>query len=118
MTTNVQHAPGPWKVLRYGNGLREGPLRIVHINSWDGRRVAEIPLTGQRSEGEREANALLMAAAPELLAAAEEVLKAPQNCEACSWPSQYEHLAGVVCIERQARDQLRAAIAKARKGEA
>ena len=67
---SAQFTPGPW---------RTGPAHVVRQQSVDGhgrrvtRFVAEAVLSAPFVEGERDANARLIAAAPELYAAVEEL---------------------------------------------
>lgn len=60
--SNAQHTPGPWKVVTFG----------MVVESADGVRVCETHAT------DREANARLIAAAPELLEALESVTRCLQ----------------------------------------
>jgi len=70
----------------------------------DNRRVAEILFGSLREYEEHKANARLIAAAPDLLHALEEAVKAIENCE--------RHV-GLLVGERHRLEQARAAIAKA-----
>ena len=98
MTT--QHTPGPWQLV----GGRKDSIKVVHRAN----KVATVwkwhPL------GDGEANARLIAAAPALLAAAEEILVA---LDFKSWPSYTAQNAAI----NNAEILLRAAI-KLAKGEA
>lgn len=89
-----KHTPGPWKQETLG-----AQLHAVKICGNNARRIVPAggPALAYLPEGRediQEANALLMAAAPELLEA----------CEAC-WP--------LIAAQSLAGDLLRAAIAKA-----
>lgn len=75
--TRVQHTPGPW--LRDGTtvyALVPGPEDGRLINRWHATVQRDNGERGQCSPGEAEAVALVMQAAPDLLAALEEI--APQ----------------------------------------
>lgn len=58
------HTPGPWSCAQ----VWRGPETKVHAEV-DGRRVALAEVFTMQSAGEKEANAKLIAAAPELLKA-------------------------------------------------
>jgi hypothetical protein len=98
----VSHTPGPWSL---GRSADSTPLVVVPVHESEGTgfgvaQVNRIPrMSGVR--GDMEANARLIAAAPELLQAAEEAL-ALLSKGAPGW--------GV------AKDLLNAAIKKARGG--
>lgn len=69
MTT--KHTPGPWTYFKqHKTGKRVLDIETAG-NSPATERIASLPFCGDESE----ANARLIAAAPELLAAAEEALK-------------------------------------------
>lgn len=65
-TTNTAHTPGPWHVAYYGDSERQivkrGSLSLAELLAWS---------SGPESKAQVEANARLIAAAPELLAALE-----------------------------------------------
>lgn len=84
----AQHTPGPWHAMPFNGGET--------IYAHDNHRVAECLATGKHGE-KHEANARLIAAAPELLAALQNILAANPD------------LAEVA-------DEARAAIAKATGG--
>lgn len=84
-TPKVQHTPGPW-------------VSDQHMVYADGRAVANTDQTGPENDIEVDANACLIAAAPDLLEAAKSILdKLPYvgNLTVADW------------------DRLKAAIAKA-----
>ena len=133
MTTKQQeqnmsgHTPGPWSVTVIGHDLeiRGNGYGIAHVLAGDALRDPALALPGDEEEAEAElkANACLIAAAPEMLAALEEITEnAPvamsRECEnliarhpeIAAWHS---HLAS--CLIR-ARDKARAAIAAAKGG--
>lgn len=61
-TTRASHTPGPWHLSRYGNFIR-------HIQGdQTAPNICAVDVFGG-PDGEREANARLIAAAPDLLAA-------------------------------------------------
>lgn len=64
----MKHTPGPWKVNNVF--LDNAPNRfIVSQGKWGGRNVADCGESGQGDWDINEANARLIAAAPELLEA-------------------------------------------------
>ena len=73
-----KHTPGPWKVI--GTSIFRGDKSAAHLSNDELSRVAEIvtrekpgalSLDPRDDDGEAQANARLVAAAPELLAALE-----------------------------------------------
>ena len=99
---SAKHTPGPWLTDR--NNVHTGQIATVHHcigNDWIEIWTDKWLETGL-GEGEQEANARLIAAAPDLLAALQSVL-------ANSLDSQ-----GLADAHKQARD----AIAKATGGKA
>lgn len=64
------HTPGPWKV--FGRAGYTGHK----VEDGKGRSVAAFPSTSKRSKEERDANAVLIAAAPELFAALKAAVEA------------------------------------------
>lgn len=63
--TAAKHTPGPWEVEVF-NGL--------HINSWNGKRLAEVVSDSMTPYEKAKQNAKLIAAAPELLAQVKSML--------------------------------------------
>lgn len=102
--TNTGHTPGPWSAVcgqsehkdRYTVGNTHGGIAVVEV-------VAEIP-GKEISLVKQIKNALLIAAAPELLTSAEGVLQI--------WDDLYSNEADPE--EREAWNELRAAISKAK----
>lgn len=90
----TKHTPGPWHTGGYSS-------RIIYAG--DGFAVADATVFHGRHEGEHEANARLIAAAPELL----DVLQEVTRCLA--WHEE-QHGVG---MDRKAVESARAAIAKA-----
>jgi len=88
-----KHTPGPWKYSPYHKGVLGGPRSI------DGCRIAvcDMPTNGKHTHPAVYANAALIAAAPDLLAALESCLV----CIAGNGEFWYEE------------EQARAAVAKA-----
>lgn len=86
----AEHTPGPWRVERSLDGRSDGYIRPVngHVEPGAVAPVAVARVVGSRGRGETEANARLIAAAPELLAALEELV-AWQNGPPLSTP-KYE----------------------------
>jgi hypothetical protein len=72
---NTQHTPGPWQ---FGTSS-EGSFYKRNIAGADGYHVA---LTSSRDDSEVDANARLIAAAPELLEALQTMLKHPDTMTA------------------------------------
>lgn len=107
----AEYTPGPWKVERRSNYpnpdmialLEESPDRALRVVTVDGTHDAA---------ARREANARLIAAAPDLLAAAEAVSDAVGDATESGWDP---HL--VQDVMNAVGRHLRPAIAKAR-GEA
>jgi len=103
-----KHTPGPWKVL---NARKEDwlgrPLEYWTVTADDGDKwLCASPEWDPEHEAESEANARLIAAAPELLEAI--VLALPYVTDAEGFPEQFKP--GVVARHVA---QIRAAIAKA-----
>ena len=72
---NTQHTPGPWRVATTPDSPREKAVRLTRFHSIGvngGPAIAILP-DGQRDI--LDANARLIAVAPELLAALRELLK-------------------------------------------
>lgn len=106
--TETNHTPGPWKHLRAL--VENAPDRwLIHAGRWGSRGIAEVPI-------EQEADARLIAAAPELLEALEEIrLLTSRTIHPTDTRQGWEPVAveRLATIERKAR----AAIAKARGEE-
>lgn len=119
---NVHHTPGPWIVSRNNAGMIPAHFQPLEIMGRDGeRRIA----SGLGNGRESEANARLIASAPELLAIARRVMEASvdgwyidrdgQKCDkdhpdAVWWSNNAEDLADAL---ESIADECRAAIAKA-----
>jgi hypothetical protein len=102
------HTPGPWFVHPGTDGRERGHIRELKTESTSGRHVAVARITyAGREYGECEANARLIAAAPELLEACQEALTAATNV----------FHGDIVKEASRVRAVLRSALAKA-KGEA
>jgi hypothetical protein len=93
------HTPGPWKVKRTPQGFR-----IIWMNPAFPSVLAQCfdPSDGRPNVGTAEANAILMAATPDLLAACERLVNAYQK-------DRRSQLGAIV--------QGRAALAKATEGK-
>ncbi len=89
----MKHTPGPWKSRGEAGYTGHG------VNDTTGRSVCSIPSNGNRAFAERNANAVLLASAPDLLAALEAIVTL-----LVEQPESYIHV-----IEGEARQ----AIAKA-----
>lgn len=59
----MSHTPAPWKLVQFGGPQISGPKGYAVCTIWGGLSVGDLP-------AEDEANALLIAAAPDLLALA------------------------------------------------
>jgi hypothetical protein len=67
-----QHAPGPWTVEEYGD--EESPALVIHSDI--DFRICFMATPGLRDDPETiEANAHLIAAAPDMLAALQDIIK-------------------------------------------
>jgi hypothetical protein len=71
-TTDPKHSPTPWKVELL-DAHRRNPVRVVNAHDGD---VAVVALGDGVTREEAEANARLLAAAPDLLAACRDALEA------------------------------------------
>jgi hypothetical protein len=90
-----KHTPGPWSSER----IWDTPATRVHARVDGGVPVALADVFSMREPGEREANAQLIAAAPEMLSAL---------ARALSWLSSYPGGGAMKCY-----DEVRSAIKKA-----
>lgn len=117
MSTQEKHTPGPWSVF-HGKNNRVFIYAGEHLESiHDGNTLAEMqekPFGGIDEEG--EANARLIAAAPELLEALEHLLEGEScqskvNFDGTAKPSPQSDCECWTC---EAVNNARAAIAKAR----
>ncbi len=112
---NVKHTPGPWHVDP--KSPEESFFEGVNILRHDGLAVAVALHNGDIFAPEHEANARLIAAAPELLLTLNELL------EAYSKPDERLCCDGRDCgcmgstVHQQAEHYARAAIAKATGGQ-
>ena len=97
-TTSHAHTPGPWDVEPKGSRH--------FVDGADGLTVAYLDRAGVRERSEIEANARLIASAPELIDALEAVLPDLEHYVATHGPGPDKRLA-----------LARAAIAKAKGGE-
>lgn len=104
MNAPAKHTPGPWHILRSTYAAKQH--HAVEVNDKSGQTVAYSLNFVARFKDEGEANAHLIAAAPELLEALEEATES----ECRSWCEQGGP-------HRPSCDKRRALIAKAR-GEA
>ena len=112
MMSNGKHTPGPWTV--------NDQLTFLIIHGPEGEHIAEtgawrhdVCQISNRKRAEMQANARLIAAAPELLEALEMVRDADDDCRSkiltCSFTSN-----GLPTIPTVARGKIDAAIARAR----
>jgi hypothetical protein len=108
--SEVQHTPGPWHTLCKSTNLEGREPRITVAGGSRpeafGGQVAVVGWKDQSTE-EAEANARLIAAAPDLLAACEESLRLMDAMAGLGGPFHPNDFAG---------NKLRAAIAAAREG--
>jgi len=70
-----KHTAGPWK-LRFLDHMEGEFGREIWINTADSHEYNIAEIMGSSTKGEQEANARLVAAAPELLEAVQRVVKA------------------------------------------
>jgi len=112
----MSHTPGPWEVVSMGNGesevLANGPNRddvasVCMVAGGLGHVISD------NRDYESEANASLIAAAPELLAALEDLLDQLDSIGIPDW-----HGAEGLCLEQSmsAIKKAKSAIKKARVG--
>jgi hypothetical protein len=72
--TGTKHTPGPWEAVK---PLWPDPYRVRHIVDADRHLIARVDFANaHQSENEAIANARLIAAAPDLLAALKDILEA------------------------------------------
>lgn len=107
MSSPRQHTPGPWDVEPKGSRH--------FVDGADGLTVAYLDRAGVRERAEIEANALLIASAPELLAALEAAAELAEG--AVKLLRQLDMESGRIAAECVLRDA-RAAIARATGGNA
>ena len=105
----MSHTPGPWKILRHDLGDEEIFVVPVEIRGGNGKLIVAYdgglaPLEQEWIVEEIEANASLIAAAPEMLAILEELR------ESASYWSEYDVPLGIV-------ERIESAIRKARGEE-
>ena len=100
---NTKHTPGPW-VVKHGRDVFKGSRRICNVN-------AGIELAIGASMNTAEANARLIAAAPDLLEASIEYLAAGENSM-----NTDDDIAAMIRFGK-AEKSMRAAIAKATRSE-
>ena len=105
MSDKTKHTPGPWRTKREGFSTVYVEARI------DGGLIQEVAACGPTDAGleQQEANARLIAAAPELLEAAKLVLEWYEAEDNHSGTDFYQRMQ--MC--RDSEDAVRAAIAKA-----
>lgn len=79
----ITHTPGPWTI---GNPIFSGPYYIMVGGHTEIARVSDAPATSSdyyiKNHDEREANARLIAAAPDLLAALQDFVWRGKDMEA------------------------------------
>lgn len=99
MSTNKKHTPGPWNW--YEHNKKEPESGPVKVETKD-RVIAEIVWCGVGQHEERKANALLIAAAPELLEALEKLLSFPfaESCQECGIGNSEEWEAAKAAISK------------------
>lgn len=73
MGNEVKHTPGPWEVIQ--------DARLLHLVVARGYTLCRMADNGIANFGPEKANARLIAAAPDLLAACREVLRVAENAE-------------------------------------
>ncbi len=72
MTDQTKHTPGPWEYSTRFTAKATGPLQMIGPDP-ECRHIADIPRNGDQQR--QEADARLIAAAPELLETLENVLR-------------------------------------------
>jgi hypothetical protein len=102
-TTQTQHTPGPWEVIRHNDDTAE-------IVSYAEEGFATVLLARDPDFPLRPADAALMAAAPKLLAALRDLLSAVRIV---STRKGRLYSGDVLAVEQWAVDAARAAIAEA-----
>ena len=108
---STEHTPGPWKLADSDDNIIVGAVTRYKNPTPKGINLACVAIVDDSSdEYEDMANARLLAAAPELLAACEYVL--PHLEEYVKW--HHAHAGGCSVEMEQARDNVRDAIKKAR----
>lgn len=100
-TEAVKHTPGPWK-NRKGSG-------VISSGKW--HKLATAHTTG--TTGERDANARLIAAAPELLEACKQAESLFANITQLSRPDYAVGVSALVSAASDAMKKMQAAIARA-----
>ena len=88
----MTHTPGPWKILRQDLGDEEIFFVPVEILAGNGKLVVAYegglaPAAQEWTVEEIEANASLIAAAPDMLEALEEVVALTENLPVCPFCS-------------------------------
>lgn len=71
---STKHTPGPWSAYNKFSGLTLSNWRVSEGNSTPGIGIGVAIMSGNRSDEIEQANARLIAAAPELLEALTELL--------------------------------------------
>jgi hypothetical protein len=105
----MSHTPGPWKIFDGWGSSRFSPVIVDSIPDVDGKCVANCICHVASSNDVAEANAHLIAAAPDLLEACEAALECMPSLEVRNWPPGFE-------LKKSAIKKCREAIRKA-KGE-
>jgi len=126
--SETKHTPGPWSLEHwdYGEGRPDETMPTICTDDTAVAQVLAIfrPDDADHGESERDANARLIAAAPDLLAACEAAFNYVNvpNAESLYWQARsgkmgWEEAQGFPQLRRRLANMFRAAIAKAR-GEA
>lgn len=113
MNLTMKHTPGPWHVLE----TMGGSIKVVDATCPSDRLEESAIVVGsipRRKDRAGLANARLIAAAPELLAACELVKRWDDMSEAMTRPGVVEHGEDIMAVCADALKACRAAIAKAR----
>ena len=102
MTTRTEHTPGPWRAY-IGRKQADGSKPKSSGTVWTKENNILIASSLHSDDGERAANARLIAAAPDLVAALKNLVEA---VESGRWPYRQEG-------DWRNTDEARAALAKA-----
>lgn len=107
--TNTKHTPGPWKAVEH-----HGAIDVMGVGSGVCRVFTDPNQNSLPTMPQARANARLIAAAPDLLAALRKAMEWVEHVEAVAWDSIPEGMRG----DNGAAWAIRSAIARATGGGA